>query len=187
MRRGWERRSAREKAIFVATAAVIGFALLWRGAAAPFEDSLDALRARIESEEILLTKFTLRSGKGDAAVAGPSASTDEEMSRLIDALGAAAQRSSVRLADVKPQAVAARDSFDEYAVDVQAEGPWPSLARFLYELQSSPLLLRVPRFRLATVRGPEGTTRMRLALEVARDIVPRRADRPRPAGDIPVD
>ena len=174
MKRFWERRSTREKAIFAATAMVVGLSLLWQVVVLPLEGALDALQARVESKEILLAKRARRFANGGGASAAPAASRDEEMSRLIGELGAAAQDSSVRLADVKPQSVAERESLDEYSVEVEAEAPWPSLARFLFELQRSPLLLRVPRFRLSSARGPAGAADMRLSLRVVRDVASAR-------------
>ena len=180
MKELWERRSTREKAIFVATVAVVGAALLWQGAVLPLEAALDALQARAESQEILLAKCARRSAKGGGAQVAPAASRDEEMSRLIAALDEAAQRSSARLADVKPRPVAERDALDEYSVDVQVSASWPSLARFLFELQSSPLLMRVPRFRLSSARGAGGSSDMRLALRVVRDVASSPNIAPRP-------
>jgi len=77
----------------------------------------------------------------DAQAAGMSVLT--ELEDLAKAAG-------IRIVDIRPQSVSKKTGYKEVIIDLRAEGDMEGYLKFIYNVESSLLLLRVKKFQLTT-------------------------------------
>lgn len=83
------------------------------------------------------------------AYVGKRVSSAEESAAMLKEIEGAARQFNVTIAGTKPPVARTESSYEEYAVEVEVEGNLQALVEFLYALESSPQLLRVPALVVA--------------------------------------
>ena len=167
--------SPRERFIFALSIFFVGSALLGELVLRPYRAWSKSLDSEIEAREIRLAKYKRWVDVKESASpllallseAQPTGKPEEEMSRLLKHLEAMARRSSVRITDLKPLAAEKKDAREMLSVELQTEAPLVLFAHFLYELETSPLLLTVHRFHLA---AGENSAKLKATLAIHRTL-----------------
>lgn len=86
-----------------------------------------------------------------------SGSDEEEVAKILGEIESLARQSQIYLVDMKPQTPKEVDFYKGYAVEIAAEGEMASLTTFLYQLNTSPQLLRVEKLRLNSKKKGDKT------------------------------
>lgn len=77
-------------------------------------------------------------------------SEEEEMAKFLTEIESIARSSSVHISDIKPRPVKNADFHERYLVELEAEGDISQISRFIYEIQSSPQLLKIDKYSIGT-------------------------------------
>lgn len=176
----WSQRSPRERLIFCVCVLVATVFIAVEGIARPYESLLESRQTELDAKEVRVAKYARWTAMNGArsnlaetvARVRAQGGQEEEMSRFLKGVEAIARDSSIRVTDLKPLPVEDKGAYQEYQADVQTEAPLEVQLRFLYRLQTSPLLLAVPRFNLAPTHGAAGDSKLRLSLTIARLLLP---------------
>ena len=153
--------SQREKNIFYLTAAILAFALLFNFLAVPFLDKADRIHRQIRLARVKLIKYTALVSKKayiqaryakffpGAQLAGSQDGTSVSALTELENL---TRDSGIRILDLRPrQAAAAASGYNELPIDLRTEGEIEGYFKFIYNLQSSPSLLKVKSFQLSAL------------------------------------
>ena len=171
--------SPREKKILyvvgVLLMVVFGYHGIWR----PMREKFGSLDEEIFDTEMRLRKAKifyrqrqdiLEEAKKYPNLEQMEAGTDEEeIARVLNLIEQTARKAGVSLSDVKPQQVRSDKVSKSYVVELNAESEIKQLVEFIYELQYSPLLLKVEQ--LNTAPKQEKSTTLRSFLVVSRVVV----------------
>lgn len=80
-------------------------------------------------------------------------SVEEETAVILREIENIARTSKTYITDIKPHKVKDMDFYKEYYVELEAEGNIASLAKFIYDLQTSKQILKVRHLRLNAKAG----------------------------------
>ena len=86
-----------------------------------------------------------------------SGSDEEEVAKILGEIESLARKSSVYLVDMKPRKPREVDFYKEYTVEIEAQGYMESLMNFIYQLNTSSLLLRVETLRITQTKSGSKT------------------------------
>jgi Tfp pilus assembly protein PilO len=75
---------------------------------------------------------------------------EEEVATFLSEIESLAQKNSVRISDMKPRPSKKVDFYKKFSIDLEAEGDIKQITQFIYQIQSTPQLLRVDKLRLET-------------------------------------
>jgi len=149
--------SKRERTFFAITVLIIAISILYGFVVEPIYKEYENLNQEISSKRLQLTK-NLKLLKEKDIVAeefkqyGQQLKTvgsdEEEMASVLSAIENIGKTSGVYLNDVKPQKVKDTDFYKIMLVEVKFQATSQTLAKFIYELQNSPLLLKVSRLQV---------------------------------------
>jgi type II secretory pathway component PulM len=74
---------------------------------------------------------------------------EEDTSSLFKEVDALALKSSVNVADIKPQDSKKEQQFKKYQVNVSCEAPFDKLIEFLYNIENSKKVLKIEKFTIS--------------------------------------
>src|SRR3989338_6023733 len=74
-----------------------------------------------------------------------SGSDEEEVSKILGEIESLSRQSDIYLADMKPQTPKNIDFYKEYTIEIEVEGEMIPMMKFLYQLNTSPQLLRIKK------------------------------------------
>jgi Tfp pilus assembly protein PilO len=148
------RLSRREKTIFYVAAAIVSLTLADRLLLAPVIQKIDNQASEIENKEKGIERMSFILAQKDRIIAESAKyiqfltktrSTDEEATTILKEIEAIANDNSMYIVDLKP--IGFRDSaqMKKYMVSITCEGQMGNVFGFMYNLESSPQLLRVER------------------------------------------
>ncbi len=170
--------SSRERVIAAVLAAVliVGGAINW--VIKPLISGAEALDNEIDLSRQRLSKGLEKKSGSDqiekefqklVTIWGIAASDTVESSELISKLEAAAQEANVHILNMEPQPVI-KDALVRYPVDLIITGRWTSVVRFLYLIQTRPLMLNIESMNLekssertAILQGKITVSRLRIS------------------------
>jgi Tfp pilus assembly protein PilO len=170
--------SSREKSIFILLVAVFSAHLFYNGLLKPIRGRGISLQQKWTSAQRELKKnLSLirespaieREYADYAAYFLQTQEDEEQMSRLLSHLEAAASQSNVRLGEVKPQRITIRDFYNDFSVHVTMEEEWLTVMRFLYVLQNPPYFFAVTEMRLE--KSPPPKTSLKCYLVLGRTLI----------------
>lgn len=150
----FQKLKPREKALGVAAVSLAALSLFYRVALVPSMDRVTQVQ-----EDLLLTlkrlaahrrslgqrEAVLRVHEQYAHLMQAAGSDQEEASRLLKEVEALARSSGAAIVNLKSRPVESSNLVKWYRVDVEIESSLEALTRFLYQVEQSPLLLRVER------------------------------------------
>ncbi|HOU36505.1 MAG TPA: type 4a pilus biogenesis protein PilO [Candidatus Omnitrophota bacterium] len=169
----FSKMSKREKAVLYGAAAVVALAFLDRAIVGPIVSRTQALdreisdkRSAIERDlKILAQKDSI--GLRMAAYRAFSVqekTPEEDTSALLKEVETLASKSSVYLADMKPQEPKQEQEFKKYLVNVNGEAAFDKLIEFLYNIESSKKVLKIEKFTLSVKSKKESALKFSLTI-----------------------
>lgn len=154
--------SKREKIFFIITLSVVSLSLLYGLLIEPIykeysrlNDEINIKRARL-SKNLRLTKekdIVTEEFKKYNQQLKIKGSDEEEMASVLSEIEKIGKSTGVYLTDVKPQRMKDMDFYKIMLVEIKFQSNMGTLSKFIYELQNSPLLLKVSRLQIDTKGG----------------------------------
>lgn len=74
---------------------------------------------------------------------------------IMSGLEDLAKAADIRIIDVRPQSRQGKDPDKEILIDFRTQGNMQGYMRFIYDIENSPLLLRIKRFQLSSKPGSQ--------------------------------
>jgi hypothetical protein len=154
----FSKMSKREKMVLYGAAAFVAIAFLDRAIIGPIVSRTRTLdqaiidkKAGIERDtKILSQKDSIEMRKAEYRAYSVLATTPEQdTSSLLKEVDALALKSSVNVADMKPQEPKTEQDFKRYQVNVNCEAPFDKLIEFLYNIENSKKVLKIEKFTLS--------------------------------------
>jgi|GEM_PF-652909 len=155
----------REKKVLLFTALVAGFALLHHFLLDPFFKEWRDLSAEIRLTETRLRKIRLLlRKKTDIESAfkkytGLSSKkeegSEEKMTGVLQEIETLAQKSSLKILELRPLPQKRKEFFLEQGLEVSAEGTASQFAQFIYSLLDSPNSLKIEKLELNSKSGQD--------------------------------
>jgi len=148
------RLSHREKLIFYVAAAAVSLTLGDRLLFAPVAQKLETQEAEIESKEAGIKRMSFILSQKDRIVAESAKYikfltkakiTEEEATTILKEIETIANDNSMYIVDLKPIGFRDAGEMRKYAVTITCEGQMENVFSFIYNIESSPQLLRVER------------------------------------------
>jgi len=155
--------SKRERLLFIIVAVVIIASLSYSLIIDPLYNKLKTLEEEIEAKEIRLTKNIRLIAERDAIneefnkysqQLKVKSTDEEEMASVLSEIERIGKSSGVYLNDVKPQPIKDNQFYRVLSVEIKFQASPDNLSKFIYDLQSSPFLLKVKRLQIIS-KGQE--------------------------------
>jgi Tfp pilus assembly protein PilO len=89
---------------------------------------------------------------------------EEDTSALLREVETLASKSSVYLADMKPQDPKQEQEFKKYQVNVNGEAAFEKLIEFLYNIENSKKVLKIEKFTLSLKSRQDSTLKFSLTI-----------------------
>jgi len=165
--------SKREKQIGFISLALVAIILFDKVVFSPVKDRLKDLKGQIVIQEKKLIKSRRILSQADLIVKEyeryakdikQNNSNEEEIAALLSVIERMANDSSVSIVDIKPSNVESHEFYKRYVIKVEAEAKIGYLADLIYQLEKSPLLLRVTELRLSPKQKESVTLRIYMTI-----------------------
>ncbi len=175
----WTNLKSRERAFAYATGTVAILCLFFHMAIVPTVDRLEQIQRDITLQTKQLAAHRRSLSQRDrvfqiyqhyAHLTRAAASDEEEASRLLKEVESLARVAGVTVVNLKSRPVEASGMVKWYRVDMEAESPLESLTRFIYQVEQSPLLLRVERFDVKQDEKLQGP--LKCTLQISKVVIP---------------
>jgi Tfp pilus assembly protein PilO len=179
--------SKRERIIFIVTLICVGLLIVSEFVVDPVLDTLDEmeaqrrqLREELEEAQFLLANHGAMRRQWTALVSDGLRSNAQAESRVLGALRDWSSDAGLGLSSIKPDRVASDRGLQEMIFTVAGRGTLESVARFLWQIETAALPVKVKSIQLGSVSESEGTMSLQLQLSVLHLGTP---DRPLEASD----
>ncbi len=168
--------SSREKRIALATVIVVGSALLYKFLVQPIahrwfhsgrittEEKGNLLRLRYALEIQEDVEKNYQTYKKAILAQG---SDEEELARFLREIENISKPLDVGIVSMKPLPIMDKGLYKRYTIQVEAEADILNLGRFLYEIKTSPFLIKVRRIQI----NAKGEEIVRASLQMERFLV----------------
>lgn len=148
--------SKREKIIFYITIAVFFFFLLFKFVIEGMFRLDQRLSQELKAKQTQLRRAEQIAKKGSAQkdyealiqALKMKRSSEEEMGRILSEVENMAKESGVNILNIRPQEIEDKKFFKRFGVDLRLEGTNQEISKFVFYLESSPLLLKIDKFNL---------------------------------------
>lgn len=146
----YEMLSKRERYIFVAAMAVIVLALTYNFVLEPFLKRWDYLNNEIIVKETEFRKAIKLLKARDSIVDEYSSysSPIKKMSKILAYIEAQASSSGIKTDNVRPMPLVQKELYKEYVIELQVEGDFANINRFISNLINPPISISIKRFDL---------------------------------------
>ncbi|MBN1913619.1 MAG: hypothetical protein JW788_04390 [Candidatus Omnitrophica bacterium] len=148
--------SAREKMILMFTAAALALSLIFNSVLMPAFKKHDSLNKEIALVNARLNKYarllaqkdSLKHQEDKLSAEGLSFLEKPTIVKTLALLENMAKKSAIHILDIRPQAPRSSGSYQEISVDLKAEATLEDYLKFIYDLENSPLLLKIKKLQL---------------------------------------
>jgi len=148
------RLSRREKITFYFAVAIVTLTLIDRLLLAPVVQKIDSQESEIKNKEAGIERMSFLLAQKPRIVAetakyvkflSKTKESDEEATSILREIESIANNNSMYIVDLKP--IGFRDSSEmkKYVVSITCEGQMENVFGFMYNIESSPQLLRIER------------------------------------------
>ncbi len=165
--------SKREKIILLITVLIIGVSILWGIILEPFvrkwvelDDLIFAKNVKLQKSLRLLDKYESNKAeykKYSSLIKGKE-SDERHMAAILTEIDQLARRTSVYVTVLKPNAIKNTDFYQKFIVEVELDTSIAELAKFFYQLEKSPEILKVEDMEITARSDQKGTIRCRLLI-----------------------
>jgi len=165
--------SRRERAILLATVAVLGALMLDRFALTPLLDWSDRVEARqsvlvrkMAGARTVLQRRRVMEPRWRSMIAGGlKGDPGEAESQILHAVGQWAREAGVNLVSLRPERSTEETALPEIDVQVSAAGPMAAVSRFLWRLETADIPVRAKSLQLSARK--EGADDLSLQLKIS--------------------
>jgi hypothetical protein len=170
--------SKREKMVLYGAAAVVALAFLDRAIVAPIISRTQALDKAVMDKKAAISRDMKMLAQKDnidlrkaeyKAFSVLETTPEEDTSSLLKEVETLASKSSVYLADMKPQDSRKEHEFKKYQVNVNCEATFDKLIEFMYNLENSKKVLKIEKFAI-TLKSRQDPT-LKCALTVSKVVL----------------
>ncbi len=170
--------SKREKIFFYVTLSIIVFSLIFKFVFFPLFSLNQRLTQEVKAKQLELRR-ALRLSQGEAAQNEYDAfiaaikmgeNRDLEMARLLSEIESMAKEAGVNIVNLRPHEIEDRKFYNKFLIELKSEGTSQQILRFIFSLESSPLLLRIEKLNLSS-RGSRRNL-LNAALTLSRVTIP---------------
>jgi hypothetical protein len=157
--------SRRERIILYVTIAVVALSVVFKVFFAPLLARMQTLDRDIaltgekinKYSRLLAQKDSLRSRYNDliSQMGTPEGQKKDTLVNALRGLENIARSAQIRIVDIRPQASGSQGSSKEVLIELKSAGSMEGFLKFIYDVQSSLLLLRVKKFELSA-KGKAG-------------------------------
>ena len=179
--------SKRERIIFVVTLVCVGLLIASEFVVDPVLAKLDEMETQrqhlqdeLEEAQFLLANHGAMQRKWRALVSDGLRSDAEAESKVLTALREWSGNAGLALSSIKPDRIASTKGLQEMIFTVAGKGTLESVSRFLWQIETAALPVKVKSIQLGSVSESEGTMSLQLQLSVLHLGTP---DRPLEASD----
>lgn len=166
------RLSKRERTIFYITVFVVAFFLFFKFVIEGMLRLNTHLNRELHNKQVQLRRAGQIAKKGSVqkdyetliAALKMVKNPQEEMARLLSEIDKIAKDSGVNVLNIRPQEIEDKKFYKRLSVDLRLEGENRNIMRFVFYLESSPLLLRIDKFNLAARSSQRGFLDCELSL-----------------------
>jgi Tfp pilus assembly protein PilO len=144
--------SKRERYIFIATLIVISLALAYNFIIEPFFKKWNSVNAEIVKKRAVLRKgLKLLDNRNDIIKEFNNyASSIKNISKILSYIEQKAVSSGIKTSNIKPSSAIQKGLYREYIIELQIEGPFSGINKFVSELINPPAFIAVKKFELRT-------------------------------------
>jgi Tfp pilus assembly protein PilO len=148
------RLTKREKIVFYAATAAVSLTLADRLLLAPVTQKIEMQAIETQNKESDIKRMSFILAQKDRIVAESAKyitfltkakNSDEEATTILKEIEAIANNNSMYIVDLKPIGFRDAASMKKYVVSITCEGQMESVFGFMYNIESSPQLLRIER------------------------------------------
>lgn len=148
------RLSKRETIIFYVAAAVISLTVADRLLLSPVAQKIESQATEIKNKEAGIERMSFILAQKDRIVSESAKyikfltkakDSEEEATTILKEIEAIANNNSMYIVDLKPLGFRDAEKMKKYMVSITCEGQMESVFSFLYNIETSPQLLRVER------------------------------------------
>ena len=171
--------SKREKTVLYGAAVFVAIAFMDRAIVGPIvsrtvelDKSIADKRLSIERDlKMLAQKDTIEKRKAAYRAFSVAETTPEQdTSLLLKEVETLASKSSVYLADMKPQDPRTEQEFKKYLVNVNGEAAFDKIIDFFYNIENSKKVLKIEKFNLG-VKSKQDST-LKFSLTISKVVLP---------------
>jgi hypothetical protein len=154
----FSKMSKREKTVLYASAVFVFVAFLDRAIVGPIYNRTLALDKAIVDKQAAISRDlkilsqinSIENRKAEYRAYSVAETTPEQdTSSLLKEVDALALKSSLNVADIKPQDPKKEKEFKKYQVNVICEAPFDKLIEFMYNIENSRKVLKIEKFALS--------------------------------------
>ncbi len=148
------RLTKREKIVFYTATAVVSLTLADRLLLAPVTQKIEMQTIETRNKEADIKRMSFILAQKDRIVAESAKyisfltkakNTDEEATTILKEIEAIANNNSMYIVDLKPIGFRDAASMKKYVISIICEGQMENVFGFMYNIESSPQLLRIER------------------------------------------
>lgn len=174
----FSKRSGREKILIGGALLAVGGLLVNQMVLEPVANTFQALDRQREALQLEIREtvhvLSQKNRMDDertryAAYLGEEKSTEEESISFLKHVEELARKTAVNLIYVKPAEEKTEGRIKKYFVSLECESEPVPLARFFYEIESSPRLLKIEKYSLVPIK--DGSRVMKVSAVLSRAVV----------------
>ncbi len=148
------RLSKREKVVFYVAIVAVAWALFDRLLFSPVIQRMESLSTEIQNKESDRKRMSFILSQKDRIVAesakyikflSKAKNVDEETTTILKEIEEIANNNSMYIVDLKPLGLRETGQAKKYTVSITCEGQMEDVFKFMYNIESSPQLLRIER------------------------------------------
>lgn len=145
--------SKREKYIFIATVGFIAVAILYNFIFEPVFKKWSALNNEITAKKTRLNKEIRLLQKADSIIQeyNTYAKSSKNISKILNYIENLSDSLGIKTSNIKPGSEVQKEFWKEYSIEVQIEGQFSDIIKFLSELIKLPCFVTVQKFDFRTV------------------------------------
>jgi Tfp pilus assembly protein PilO len=164
--------SRREKTLFFLTLSAVGLSLIFKFVIDPLIKRSEKLTQELKAKQIQLRRAeSLSKQEGvqkqyEAFISAikSSAKSEAEMSRLLSEIEKLAKDAGVNIVNILPQEVEDKKFYKKFSAELKIEGTNQQILKYIFSLESSPLLLRIDKLNLSSRASRQGLLNSSLTL-----------------------
>lgn len=157
--------SKREKAIVLLTVSVVVLAVIYLSAVEPLLARFNKLNSEIGLKKRKLEKIYQLLGHREKIEAEyeklvratiKESSDEEIIASILNQMEALARSSGVQINNIRPERVKEEAGYKRLSIEVSTESNVDALFKFIYNLETSPALLKIERLQISPSRKQDG-------------------------------
>jgi Tfp pilus assembly protein PilO len=157
--------SKRERNIFALTVGIVLFVLIFHLFINPFLDKMDGVNQEIQRKTKLLERYSGLLSRGEDAhllyakyknILEKDEKPQEIIANLFKEIENSANKYGVKIKRIKPLPISEKKEYKEAFLEVELEGDFSSLFKFINHLENSSSLIKISSLRLLS--GPKGSS-----------------------------